>query len=84
MPKFLSFEFISEFADAAIQCVNAKCLSEGVTFNVIVNDASGDITLPLDFALNEWVAAAELKEFLSSRTVREAKTYGDIFVRRDT
>jgi len=81
LPRYLSFEFISEFLDAAVACTGRDCFSSGARFNLLINPPSGEIADPIKLALDEWVPAAQMIDLLNSGSLRQAATYGEIFVR---
>jgi FkbM family methyltransferase len=80
--EFLSFEFISEFVDAAIECVRKSCFRPEDRFNILVNIPSEDPPRRLRLELSEWVPAEAIISILDSNGIRSAKTYGDVFVKR--
>jgi FkbM family methyltransferase len=83
MPKYLSFEFISEFMDAAVECVRRSCFSIGDSFNILVNDPSADAPSSVCLDRKDWLTAEQMISLLSDDRLRQSKTYGEIFVRRE-
>ncbi len=77
----LSFEFISEFLDAAIECVRAKCFSARADFNIVVNPPGDENVIGPEFSFDRWISASEMIDFLEFSSLKEKETYGDIFVR---
>jgi FkbM family methyltransferase len=73
-PPVLSFEFNTNFLDAAVRCL--KTFERGVncSFNFVVGE-------PFKFELNEWVAVDELCSHLES--LGKQRGYGDIFVKEE-
>jgi FkbM family methyltransferase len=82
MPRYLSFEFISEFLDAAVECVRKGCFSTRDSFNILVNDPSTKTLGPAGFELQDWVTAEQIISVLGNSKLRQSKTYGEVFVRR--
>lgn len=79
LPPFLSFEFISEMLDAAIQCIELLRDMPKAQFNFLVNQPQ--LRYPeLKFALHGWVSADEIIKALDAQGIRHAGTYGEIFV----
>jgi FkbM family methyltransferase len=84
LPRHLSFEFISEFADAAIACVRASCFMRDSRFNFVTDPRAGAPGGPyrdFNFALPGWVTAEEIADVLTSSGLRQSETFGDVFVR---
>lgn len=73
-PRFLSFEFNTEAADAAFRCVEHLSLSPLSTFNISKHDNHR-----LEFG--EWMSREKLKSYLSE--IKTQNTFGDIFVLRN-
>jgi FkbM family methyltransferase len=73
-PKFLSFEFNSEFAEAAAACLQLDCFPPHADFNLVED-------LSLRFMFDHWVSRDEVLRLLEGREFAKNKTYGDIFVR---
>jgi FkbM family methyltransferase len=73
-PRYLSFEFNTEYVDAAVECVSSRCFSQDAEFNMIVADSPR-------FALQEWVKLSQMIRLLSSDEMKRAETNGDLFVR---
>ncbi len=80
LPEYLSFEFISEFLDAALECIDLLRITPNVRFNMLVNPPQ--LLYPqLKFALEHWVSADEIFDVLNTRRIKEAASYGEIFVK---
>jgi FkbM family methyltransferase len=73
-PKFLSFEFNSEFMEAAAACLQLDCFPPDAGFNLVKD-------LSLNFMFEHWVSRDELLRLLEGPEFVKNKTYGDIFVR---
>jgi FkbM family methyltransferase len=72
-PKFLSFEFNSEFAEAATACVSQKCFPRGTEFNVVAEPST-------EFLFDHWVSRDEMLRLLENREFLNANPNGDIYV----
>jgi FkbM family methyltransferase len=81
LPRCLSFDFIREFLDAAVECVYKKCFPSRARFNLLVAPKSGEAPASLNFALGKWVSGDELVDILNSAALRHGQTYGEIFAR---
>jgi FkbM family methyltransferase len=81
LAPFLSFEFISEMLDAAIQCIELLRGSKpNIQFNILINQPQ--LRYPeLKFALKGWVSADKIINVLNTQGIKQAATYGEIFVR---
>lgn len=75
MPRYLSFEFNSEWPAATIACLKKPCFPEGARFNYIAGDRD------LSFALPQWITASQM--IAVARTELTKLDFGDIFVRND-
>ncbi len=84
LPRCLSFEFICEFLDAAVECVKKDCFSPRARFNLVVNDPAALTSGSMRLKLSQWVAAKEMICLLRDSSLRQAKTYGEIFVRENS
>jgi FkbM family methyltransferase len=71
-PQLLSFEFNLAYLDAALRCLDKKC----IVSDSVCNYALGD---PTSFELTEWVGKDQLRSLLSVMEKRDR--HGDIFVR---
>jgi FkbM family methyltransferase len=71
-PAFLSFEFNTNFLDAAMRCLRTIENAAGSSFNFVIGE-------PLRFELHEWVNMNELSTQLQA--LRRSAGYGDIFVK---
>jgi len=74
-PKFLSFEFNSEFMEGAITCVTQDCFPSGTEFNISLGES-------MQFISNRWSCGDEVVRFLRSPELAATKTHGDIVARR--
>jgi len=72
-PQFLSFEFNSEFAEAAASCVAQDCFPADATFNVVAEPST-------EFLFDQWVNRDEMFRLLENREFLTAKPNGDIYV----
>lgn len=80
LPPFLSFEFISEMLDAAIQCIELLRGRPNVQFNYLINQPQ--LQYPeLKFALESWASVDEIINVLNTRGIEQAATYGEIFIK---
>jgi FkbM family methyltransferase len=75
MPRYLSFEFNSEWPDATIACLEKPCFPAGARFNYIAGDRELNFTLP------QWVTASQMISLVRVELIKLA--FGDIFVRND-
>jgi len=73
-PKFLSFEFNSEFVGAVAECVSARCFGANTEYNLIPNPNR-------EFMFETWVGQDEFLRLLETLSLERAYTYGDIFAR---
>jgi len=71
-PSVLSFEFNTNFLDAATRCLRSVGSTEDCSFNFVIGE-------PLKFELNEWVDVNELCAKLQA--LGKNVGYGDIFVK---
>ena len=71
-PQLLSFEFNLAYLDAAMRCLDKKCVGSDSVFNY----AWGD---PTSFEFKEWVGKEQLRAAFAGLEKRDR--YGDIFVR---
>lgn len=76
-PRFLGFEFNSEFSEAAVACVAQKCFSPDAEFNATLG-------LSMEFVFDQWVGRDELTRYVRGSEVAKIKTNGDIFVRENS
>lgn len=72
-PPILSFEFNTNFLEAAVRCLGKVKNISDCSFDFVVGE-------PLNFELDEWVDANQL--CLHLRSLEQHLGYGDIFVRR--
>lgn len=84
LPRYLSFEFISEFLETTRECVNSSCFPRGTEFNLIVDDPRVPYPPSIRFQLDRWVTAEHMIDHLRSSGLNRAQTYGEIFVRSST
>lgn len=75
LPELLSFEFNTNFLDAAFRCLNRLPRLPGYNFNFVIGE-------PFRLELDQWVETRAIREKLESLPTNLG--YGDIFVRRDT
>jgi FkbM family methyltransferase len=73
-PRFLSFEFNTEFVEAAVACIGDECFPSTSEFNITFSSC-------MKLANDRWLPPAEMIQFLGSPEFRRSKTYGDIIVR---
>lgn len=78
----LSFEFITDYLDAAIACLQLKYFSAGSQFNYVLGHPLNQDAEPFGFALSDWVGTAEMIEILRGDDLRGKRTFGEIFVRQ--
>jgi FkbM family methyltransferase len=71
LPELLSFEFNTNFLNAAFRCLDRMPRPSGCRFNFVIGE-------PFRLELDEWVEAGELREKLQS--LPPERGYGDIFV----
>jgi FkbM family methyltransferase len=74
-PPLLSFEFNTNYREAAFRCLQMLASSNDCLFNFVIGE-------PVRFELDEWVDADRLRAKLESVNTREG--YGDIFALRNT
>jgi FkbM family methyltransferase len=80
LPAYLSFEFITDNLANAVECIRLLDRPD-VRFNLTVSDPAVALR-HLRLELSDWVPAHDLCEVLRGSQLREADTYGEIFVRR--
>jgi FkbM family methyltransferase len=71
-PPILSFEFNTNFPEAALRCLECLKLTEKCLFNFVIGE-------PFKFELSEWVEMPQLCSKLGSLV--KTLGYGDIFVK---
>lgn len=82
-PRCLSFEFISDFSDAALACIGKPCFPDDAEFNFIMNPKAGEQrSETVAMVAPRWLNRGEIREVVNGTAFREGQTYGDIFVRR--
>jgi FkbM family methyltransferase len=72
-PPILSFEFNTNFLDAAVRCLRSLNRGRDCLFNFVIGE-------PFKFALSEWVEVDQLR--LKLESLEKALGYGDIFVKQ--
>jgi FkbM family methyltransferase len=72
-PPFLSFEFNSEFAQAAATCIQQECFPGDATFNVVAEPST-------EFLFDQWVSRDEMLRLLQNQEFLVANPNGDIYV----
>lgn len=75
LPEFLSFEFNTNFLDAAFRCLDRLPRMAGCLFNFVMGE-------PFSLELDEWVDAGELRQKL--QLLPADRGYGDIFSSENT
>jgi FkbM family methyltransferase len=80
LPPFLSFEFISEMMDSTLQCIELLRGRPNVEFNVLINQPRLRYQ-EFKFILKDWVSSDAIINELHAQGVKQAATYGEIFVR---
>jgi FkbM family methyltransferase len=78
----MSFEFITDYLDAAVACLRLKYFSPGARFNYVLGHPLERDAEPFGFALPDWVTASETIEILRGDALRGKRTFGEIFVRQ--
>jgi hypothetical protein len=72
-PKFLSFEFNSEFAGVAAICVGSRCFCSESFSNIVFENAT-------EFEFDFWATRDEILCFLKGDDFTRRRTYSDIYV----
>ncbi|HKF56731.1 MAG TPA: FkbM family methyltransferase [Blastocatellia bacterium] len=71
-PRFLSFEFQSEFISSTTSCLAKSCFSKRSRFNLFVANSR-------EFVFPQWIPREELIEYLEKSGLRRTETFGEIF-----